>query len=259
MTKETISSSLSIKPLLHLNLHVGLIAWGFLLSAARWRGEGVPSALQLLVFCAAVAVYGLDRSGGFSPEDRINAPERCNWLSRHRALQTTVIFLALLGLLLSLTRVSTHTRLAAIAYALFAASYARPLLPGNKRLQDFPSLKLPCIVLGWGLLPALQPGLVSLPWTLYRVLWLLPNVLWSEWLDHPGDRKTERPDPPLRRSLILMGVTIGLGMWIGAGKDLFGPVLYLLALAAWAPKHPANFAKAQDLFLLATLVSLGPY
>jgi hypothetical protein len=259
MTKETISSSRWINPLLHLNLHVGGIAWGFLLSAARWQGESAPPALQLLVFCAAVAVYGLDRTGNFSPEDRINAPDRCEWLGRHRRLQWAVILTALAGVLISLTQVPAATRHAALGYALFAAAYARPLLPGRKRLQDFARIKLPCIVLGWALLPALQPDLFDPAWTLYRIGWLIPNVLWSEWLDHPGDRKTPRPAPPWRISLVLMLVTIGLGLWIGAGRDLFGPGLYLVALLAWAPKNPMAFARRQDLFLLASLVSWGPY
>ncbi|MCC5845836.1 MAG: hypothetical protein JJU05_16430 [Verrucomicrobia bacterium] len=254
MTKETISSSPSIKPLLYLNVHVALIAWGFLLSAARWRGIDPAPALQLLVFCAALAVYGLDRTGGFSPEDRRNAPDRCAWLTRHRALQTAVILLALLGLLLALTRVSTHTRLTATAYVLFAAAYARPLLPGKKRLQDFPRLKLPCIVLGWALLPALNPDLFSLPWTLYRVLWLIPNVLWSEWLDHPGDHQTDRPAPPLRASLLLLAATLLYGLHIQAGPDLPAPALYTLALLLIAPRRPLTFARCQDLLLLTVLL-----
>ena len=253
MTKETISSNPSIKPLLYLNLHVGLIAWGFLLSAARWRGVETAPALQFLVFCAAVAVYGLDRTGGFSPEDRINSPDRCAWLERHARLQRGVIVLTLLGVLFALTQVPAHTRLAAGGYALFAAAYARPLLPGRRRLQDIPALKLPCVVLGWALLPALDPELFHPEWMLYRMGWLLPNVLWSEWLDHPGDRQAPRPVPPWRVSLMLMLLTICIGLWIGAGGDLFGPTVYALAVWQWARRHPLAFARRQDLFLVMPL------
>lgn len=250
MTKATISFTRSIKPLLHLNAHVALIAWGFLLSAARHRDVPASPALQLLVICAALAVYGLDRTGPFSPEDRINAPGRCAWLTRHPRLQRATILLALLGLLAALTRVSTHTRLAAAAYALFAAAYARPLLPGRKRLQDLPRLKRPAIILGWALLPALLPGPLSLPWILYRAGWLLPNVLWSDWLDHPGDHHSPRPPPPLRTSLLALLPTLLLGARIHAGPDLAGPALYTLLLLTLAPRHPLPFARHQDLLLL---------
>ena len=255
MTKVTISSSLSIKPLLYLNLHVGLIAWGFLLSAARWQNLDPGPALSLLVFCAAVAVYGLDRFGGFSPEDRINAPERCEWLDHHPRRQRGVIGLALLGVLLTVTMVSVHTRLVGGGYALFAASYTRPLLPGRRRLQDISGLKLPCIVLGWALLPALHPELAAPEWWVYRAGWLIPNVLWSEWRDHPGDRHTPRPPPPRKISLMLMAFTLCTGLCISAGRDLAGPLLYTLGLWRWSRRDPVSFSEKQDLFLLASLVT----
>ncbi|MCC5846768.1 MAG: hypothetical protein JJU29_01645 [Verrucomicrobia bacterium] len=255
-----------LQPLWHLNLHVGLIAWAILLSAGVHFDTPIPPALQALVFCAALCVYGLDRWGTSSPEDAINHPQRTRWLREHPVPVLTVIALALTGVAISLVFSPPHTRLIAAGYMALAALYTRRLLPGQRRLQDFPGVKIPCVVLGWAALPLLHPELAAtsgiFAWICYRAGWLLSNVLWSEWRDRAGDMShpTRTPKFPdtfpkmLRLSRAALFTTLLLGLAQQANIDVLGPAAFFLLQEIHAKKHPDAFAERVDFLLLLAWV-----
>ena len=257
-----------LQPFWHLNLHIGLIAWAMLLSAGAHFEISIPSALQVLVVSAALCVYALDRCGPSSPEDAINHPQRTHWLRAHPLTVRAVILLALIGLVISLRFSSPHTRWVAGGYMLLAALYTRRLLPGNRRLQDLPGLKIPCVVLGWAALPLLHPELAAargiLAWMLYRAGWLLANVLWSEWRDRPGDlssRSLEQKFPDsysqvlwISRAALLAAILTG--MLLNAGLDLIGPATFFLLQETHARKRPESFADQVDFLLLLAWVNI---
>lgn len=250
-----------------LNLHIGLIAVGFLLSAGRWANLAVSPALITLVFFAGLLVYGADRTGAGSPEDALNQPERYRWHQVHRKgfrgmLAFSFVFVAVCWWL-----VPADTRAASALYAILAVGYTRPLLPGRRRLQDFPRLKFLCAVGGWACIPFLISGFGSggpaWLWTMYRAGWLGVNFAWSEWRDAEGDVAAGRKNlfagksPGWMRRLgrgFLAG-TLVMGFWTGAGVDLFGPLVFWAAQETFGKKRPRLFAELADLPLLFTLVT----
>lgn len=248
-----------------LNLHIGLVAVGFLFSASRWSGQSIASPFVPLVFFAAVLVYGMDRAGGSSPEDAVNQPERAQWLRRHSSAVRFFLGVSLLLVLICLFYVPISSRLVAGFYVMLAVGYTQPILPGRHRLQDDPGIKGICVVLGWAGLPMLLPGFGQIPaawsWMLYRAGWLSANYAWSEWRDADGDTSVGRnnllagntPAQMRRLGRILLTATLVGGFLIGARADLLGPLLFGVGQETLGRKKPSVFAELADLPMILTL------
>lgn len=243
-------------------LPIGGIAVALLLGTSALLR--ISPSLPLLVagFCGAALVYGADRALVPSPEDATNHPERRRWVRAHRSW-----LMAEAGLLLvagggALAFLQTETLLASVGLAGLAALHLLPVGPWGRPLKSL-GLGKPFIVAGaWAiggtLLPVFEAGQIphAETWGLvvYRMLFILPNVLMADWGDRHGDRAAGvRPWPdehtggPLRwLATGLLGLAAGgaivgsmgastpLLLWV----DALGPLLLLGAVWAVSPSRP---------------------
>lgn len=178
----------------YLNLHVPFLAIGFLLAPARAYELALSLPMILCAFSGCWCVYLLDR-WKFSPEDAVNAPERTEWLARHRTLLTGLILgsVSTFILLCALT-VPWELSVRFLVYVPVGILYTLPVLPGNRRLKDIANAKSIIVCVGWMSIPLLLPGISQaeptvIPLLLFRACWLASNLLWSDWHDRDGDRQ----------------------------------------------------------------------
>jgi len=168
------------------SLLAALACWGLGLVTYCLLGVSPDfSALLLLAVCTFL-VYTLDGELPFSPEDRTS-------YSVLRLAPVVVgAVVAVLGAVL------TFRREALFVIAVLAATsmlYMLPILPGRRRLKELPMAKTGIVSIGWGfstvLIPALQSEDVSVAavlWLLaYRIAFLAPNILASDWPDRSSD------------------------------------------------------------------------
>lgn len=252
----------------HLHLHIGLIAWGLLRSAANFADLPMPPALQGLIFLGAAAAYTLDRVSPFSCEDLLNAPQRADLLRQHRRLLRGWLLLLFAGIAACLPFLPPARLFWTLLLLATGMAYTIPLLPGNRRLQDFPALKLPLLLTCWTAIPLFLPGWTGHPhaaaWLLYRALWILPNLLACEWRDRQGDQLARRPNAlrcwtPARlrwTQRLLLAAALTLGASLGLRADLLGPLLLLLLLECGrhSPQRPDCGAWIDLPFLLPALL-----
>lgn len=153
--------------------------------------------VPLLVLAAAgtTVIYLVDRASQASPEDVYNSPGRLDWIREHeRYLWGLAGGMGVLGLAM-LPFLQIETLIVGGLLGGIGFSYGLPILPGGRRLKGLGSIKPFLVALPWAvgavLLPVIEAGsslsvgVVAL--TLYRVCWVLPNVLLSEWGDRAGD------------------------------------------------------------------------
>ncbi len=156
-----------------------------------------PSWAFLSVLSAGTFIlYQIDRGLFVSSEDLANKPGRVEWSQRHRMLA----WLATLGAVGLAVAGGMHlpsrTLWAVAAMGVVGFSYVLPILPGQKRFKDVPYAKAFVVGLTWAfsctVIPAFNAGrawdgfLAGL--FFYRVGWVLPNLLLSNWFDREGDR-----------------------------------------------------------------------
>jgi 4-hydroxybenzoate polyprenyltransferase len=153
---------------------------------------GIPPAWNILFFtmAGAVLVYSADRYLPYSPEDGTGG----------RPVQPVVLIFFLLvsvGLVyFAVQSFQSATLAGVLCLALLSMAYVLPLLPSRRRLKDIPYLKAIVVSTGWALsgvlLPALEAGSAIdsrlLFLFLYRVIYLLPNLILSDWPDRDADR-----------------------------------------------------------------------
>lgn len=172
-----------------LNLVVAGVA--FLLTVAGTRWLGAPPNWVFLGWITVGAWWGytLDRRLPFSPEDKSRPHHGRRWI--WGGLVVSAAWLGWGALLLP-----WRGDLFLFVLAGTATAYVAPILPGRRRLKEFPYAKTVALSVGWAVatvaLPVVDAGLTldTSVWALtgYRTLYLLPNVLLSDWPDRNADR-----------------------------------------------------------------------
>lgn len=155
----------------------------------------VSAPLLVAAFCGTALVYGADRGVVAGPEDEWNRPRRTRWVRAHRAwLYGEGVVLGGIGLL-ALSALRPRTLVWAGAVAGLGGLHL--MSGGTSRLLPPLGVGKPLLVAGtWAvgstLLPLVEAGapLGGAAWALagYRLLFILPNVLLSDWGDRAGDR-----------------------------------------------------------------------
>lgn len=153
---------------------------------------GVPAGVAL--------VYRFDRTGDASAEDNIAHRTRRQWLQRHRAYVwiATACYVAI-GVW-AVARLAWPAQLATLGCVTLGALYVWPL--GGWRIKNIGATKTLVVALVWSAgvvgFPVLNHGLNSpaidggyasvLGLFAYRMGWLFPNLLCSDWADRDADR-----------------------------------------------------------------------
>lgn len=258
----------------------GGVAVAMVSGTGALMGHRPGGAFLLLAFCGTLLVYGLDRTPRLSPEDRLDHPARWRWRKKHPLLFGGLALGALLGALWALSHLGFGILVAGGAFALPALGYALPLFREGRRLKDVGPLKPFAVAGAWAagstLLPALAGGAslaVPVPvlvfWGGYRFLFVLPNLLLADAVDHEADLGGARHASggghgPRRLAAGLLGsVVIGgaLALFffqtdpVLVAADLAGPVL-LLPFVAVEPSR-RRLARAADLAMLGPALTAG--
>lgn len=157
----------------------------------------VPMSGSLLVasFCGTALVYLLDRTLERSPEDRINQPDRLDWVRDHQTWIWVEGLLLTVGVVLSVPLLQEKTvGVAALLGGIGGLHVWSGLSgPGGSIVAG---LVKPVVVAGvWAVgavvLPVVEAGGTLsgsvLGLVLYRLLFILPNVLLADWGDRAGD------------------------------------------------------------------------
>ncbi len=224
------------------NVSEGLIAVGLMLGTYALFGVSPSAPLLTLAFCGTFLVYQTDRLLRPSAEDAVNRPGRVAWARRHRGYAWGGALAAAAAGLAMLPELRPATLLWGSAVGSLGVLHVAPLLPGRRRLKDLGPFKPFFIALAWGagsvVLPVVEAGgsltVVVGAAVLYRVLFILPNVLLADWADREGDRaaglRSLAGEWPWRRWRAL-GAASALSAAMGAGIAVWsfgGPSLLLL-------------------------------
>ncbi len=234
------------------NLHILLVAFGLI--AGTYVLIRIPLSLPLLFAgCSgAFLVYQLDRCWMIGVEDKANQPERIAWLRQHQGyVFSSCIFFAVTGGIAALF-LSVNTLLFSMLLAGVGVLYLLPVLPGGILPKSIWYLK-PIVISGaWAvgsvLFPAVEAGAPLTRWIalliFYRLFFILPNILLTDWLDRAGDRVAGHtsiamllPEQQLRMlagiaALIALTLGISMGYWMEWPAsfyiDLGGPISMML-------------------------------
>lgn len=174
---------------------IGGIAGALMLGTGALLGIPLSIPLLLAGVCGTALVYGLDRGVVPSPEDVVNHPERRQWMKAHIGwlrIEATALFLVGSSAFFFL---NVRTQLGAGLLAGVAGLHLLSVGRGGRLLKSFGFAK-PLVVAGtWAvggtLLPVLEAGhpigAVEGALAGYRFMFILPNVLLSDWGDRAGD------------------------------------------------------------------------
>ena len=246
----------------HDPLPVGGIAVGLLVGTHALLGLPVSGPLLVAAGCGAALVYGVDRVFVDAPEDRWNRPDRVDWVRAHR--RWLVVEGGVLGIVggVALFFLRPATIVGAVLLGVVAAG--RHVLSEKGRVWTTGWAKPFAIAAVWAVggtaLPMIEAGLVqgpALAWLgAYRILFVLPNVLLSDWGDRRGDRRAGlRPwGQHVREGHVRWGATIVLVAALGlvpVGRalgvplplllvDAVGPVLLLGGVWVLNPERTAD-------------------
>jgi 4-hydroxybenzoate polyprenyltransferase len=250
--------------LIHDPLPTGAVAVALMLGTGALLDVPVSGPLLGAAFCGTALVYLADRTLGCSPEDRTNQPARIEWARRHRAWIWGEVLLLTAGLAISVPLLQIKTLGLATLLGGVASLHVWVGLSGA---GDAPAARLlkPLAVAGtWAggavVLPVLEAGA---PTTVsvaglaaYRFLFILPNVLLSDWGDRTGDiaaglrpwteHATARGVRGTASGLLGLALAGAMGasavhprpvlLWI----DAVGPLLMLAAVWTADPTRPAH-------------------
>jgi 4-hydroxybenzoate polyprenyltransferase len=172
----------------HWNLVVSGVAILLTLASFAQLGIAVHIPLLVVVGVGSFLVYTLDRRLPFSPED---GPGKAGLDGVGFTALLASPFLAAYACL----RLRPSSLVVVAVLAICSVTYILPLLPGRRRLKDVPYLKSVFVLLGWGaatvILPAAQsghlPGRSAGFLLVYRLFFLTPNLLLSDWPDRDDD------------------------------------------------------------------------
>lgn len=243
--------NMGARALYHDPIPMGLIAVAFLLGTAALLEISVPIPLLIASFCGTALVYGIDRGIIASPEDRLNRPDRRQWMEGHQMWVRVEVVMLTIGAAVALPFLRRSTLLGITALAALVGLHLVSV--GHwKRPVKASTIGKPLAIAGaWAvggtLFPVLEAGhpigrgdvaLIG-----YRVLFLLPNVIVADWGDRHGD------------------MSAGLATW-AEGKTLYSVRFVSTALltvaGAGAVLAVVNFGAPLVLFLDALgLVAMG--
>lgn len=271
-SNSSASSSYWCAGLFHDPLPVGGIAVSVLLGTGALLHVSVSTPLLVAAFCGTALVYGADRAVVAAPEDQWNRPRRTRWVQAHRGWMYGELFI--LGMVGLLALGGLRLRTLAWAVGLAGLGGLHLISGGTGRPVTTLGVGKPLVVAGaWALgatiLPLVEAGmpLDASAWGVagYRFLFILPNVLLSDWGDRAGDRAAGLVSwtrwgtgRGLRWGATVMlvgaiGGALGMGMqnaplllW---GVDAVGPLLMLGAVWGLNPQWAAHR------FLLDALVA----
>ena len=236
----------------------------------------VPVSVPLLVagFCGTALVYGLDRAVASSPEDAINRPDRRRWVEAHRDWVWLEMGLLLIVGGVSVPLLQENALLAVLPLAFVVGLHLVPGGRWGRPLQKVALAKPVAVAGAWAvgstLLPVLEGGasisLGAVALIVYRMLFILPNVLLADWGDREGDAAvglaTGISGGSLRSlrvtsTLLLGGGSVGAVAavyWFGASFLLLVDALGLLVLlgVSWTLRPGASPAQV---FLLDLIVA----
>lgn len=260
-------------------LPVGGIAVALMLGTYSLLQLTPSVPLLVLAACGTTLVYLVDRAAGVSPEDRYNSPGRVAWVRTNRtylwgvAGGAGVLGMAMVPFLRPST-LAVGTILGGIGLA-----YGVPVLPGGQRLKALGVVKPFLVAIPWAVgavvLPVVEAkGAVSLgavALTLYRVCWILPNVLLDEWGDRGGDAAVglQTVDPSggagrlrERASFWAGGGFLGALVWVGWGGasvlllvDAVGLLFLLCGVWMLRPDRYPRHALVADLLVAWPIVT----
>ena len=173
-------------------LVVAGIAAALLISTYALAGMSVSWPVVLGVSAGSALVYRWDRTPGTAEEDAYHRPARRAWMRRHRFYLNvcTVGYVLVAGW--AFLQLEAVVQGVAVGLAAISAAYVWP----SWRLKRIGVLKTPLVAGAWALgvtlVPLLQGGASALViggFVAYRFLWLVPNILCSDWADRSADAK----------------------------------------------------------------------
>jgi 4-hydroxybenzoate polyprenyltransferase len=238
-----------MEAVLYSNVPEGLIAVGVMLGTYALFGLPPSAPLLTLAFSGTFLVYQTDRLLVPSAEDVVNRPGRVAWARRHRGYAWGAALAAAAAGTAMLPWLRPSTILWGVAVGGLGVLHVAPLLPGRRRLKDLGPSKPFFIALAWGAgsvaLPVVEAGgpltVVAGAAVLYRLLFILPNVLLADWADRAGDRaaglRSVASEWPWRRwrafgaaSALLAAMGAAVAVWSFGGPrllliDAVGPLL----------------------------------
>lgn len=184
----------------HSDVHIFLVAPGWILGSSALLGRTVAWPFLLLASLGAFLVYRVDRLLVYSPEDALNAYERVRFTARFRVGLVAIAVFMTIAAVWAAFHLELEWIEVCLVVGLMGLVYPLRIFPGGKRPKDVPWFKTlliaGCWVGGGVLLPALMPGQGKpVDWTLlvfigiYRLLFVLPNLLVADWLDRVGDAR----------------------------------------------------------------------
>jgi 4-hydroxybenzoate polyprenyltransferase len=221
----------------------------------RWSG------LHLLVFCATLVVYNLDRLSGSAREDEVEATERHKWIDRRRLPLWGAVGAGAVGIVGSMFLLPVDVILALIPLGVLSLAYSLPVLWGKSgpyRLKDIAGLKIFLIMFVWagatGFLPAVEvfddpfrPAVAAV--VAERAVFIFAITLPFDIRDMARDRASEIQTIPLaigvertrRLSIACIGLfAAGCALHYGVGLASHGPpLLASAAITAWLLRRAA--------------------
>ncbi|MEZ4700084.1 MAG: UbiA family prenyltransferase [Rhodothermales bacterium] len=267
--------------LLYGNLQIPLVAAGLLGATPLWFDAPLQGPLMLAGAGGAFLLYQIDRAWHTSAEDAHNQPDRLQWVHRHRRYTLFSTLASLLAIGVAWPYLSPRTLGAGAVLGVAGVLYLFPLLPGKTRLKGNWLIKPLAIAGGWALgatlLPTLEAGRlpdgqVALLFV-YRLLFLLPNVLLADWPDRDGDRREGLRsvaqflgETSMRRvAQLTCGAALAVGgvlAWRSgwpppAWIDLAGPVIMALLVSRPMPASRWFYTLALDLAAAWPLVGVA--
>ena len=250
--------------LYHDPLPVGGIAVALMLGTSALVRVPVSFPLIIAGFCGAALVYSFDRSATASPEDNWNHPRRRAWVRTHRGWLTAEGVALFFGGTVALFFLASDTLLVVGGLA-GAAGVHLALGRSDGALRTAFGVGKPVLItaawaVGGVFLPVMEAGAsvtggvgVLLA---ARLLFVLPNVLLSDWGDRKGDAAaglhswtvwgTARGLRLVATGLLLGALTAmgTAGLWFDRfllfAVDALGPLLMLGVVWTVDPERPAH-------------------
>lgn len=255
-------------PLVVAGIAAALIASTYALTGLPVSGVvlmGVPSGVAL--------VYRFDRTSPSAVEDADAHPDRRRWMRRHRGYVwgSTAVYGAV-GTW-AFVHLSIAAQAATVLFVALGVLYVRPV--AGWRVKDIGAAKTVVVAAAWSagvvVLPVLHGaggtggyGAEPLGLWMYRLGWLVPNLLCSDWSDRAADRAAglatvahawshaqTRGIAALSAATAMVGaaamaIATGSVLWAAEAVALAG----LVAGVARCPVHPtATYRLALDLYM----------
>jgi hypothetical protein len=229
------------------------IAAGILLTALQHAKLPLYPSIFICGALGAFCVYTVDHAIG-TP-----CPTRFQWFSCYLA-----VFTACIAIVLTLIFMPGIRVFGIVGYILLSVCYVIPLLPGRKRLQDFPILRTGVILFGWAGIPFLitgfTPGLRNLAFIFSMGAFLLPAILLQDHLEAAEDQASGRKtfggslSTTQTETLCNFSITLSLFGFLFFVQNpwlILCPFTFKLALLFMGHKKTALWA---DVLLLTPLV-----